>query len=220
MLKYALSVRSGGSRGKETPIDLAQYIKSLPDFKLYSDIRPPGEPAYEHMGAVLTDAVLQAGLNYDQVVLPRVLSVLDTYPEAATTSGFLNVLEAKGYQEVLNWNDEVKPDRLKRLATFLLDRNVETVGDLKTWLDLPESRKELLRIKGVGPKTADYLQILAGLPAVAVDRHIERFCAGAGIEKKTIRKAVKEAAAELGIDAGCLDYSIWFYMSKGVTRSG
>ena len=172
------------------------------------------------MGAVLTDAVLQAGLNYNQVVLPRVLRVLDTYPKAATTSGFLNVLEAKGYQEVLNWNDEEKPARLKRLATFLKDRNVETVGDLKTWLARPESRKELLGIKGVGPKTADYVPILAGLPSVAVDRHIERFCAGAGIERKTIRKSVKEAATELGVDEGCLDYSIWFYMSKGVARSG
>ena len=159
-------------------------------------------------------------MNYDQVVLPRVLRVLDTYPEAATTSGFLNVLEAKGYQEVLNWNDEVKPDRLKRLATFLLDRGVETVKDLKTWLTRPESRKELLGIKGVKSKTADYLSILAGLPAVAVDRHIKKFCAEAGIEKKAIRKAVKEAATELGVDESCLDYSIWFYMSKGVARSG
>lgn len=153
-------------------------------------------------------------MDYEKVVHPKALRVRDTYPEAATTSGFLNVLEERGYQEVLQWNDEVKPDRVKRLATFLQNRNVEKVEDLKVWLTRPESRKELRTIKGVGPKTADYLPILAGLPSVAVDRHIVRFCAGAGIEKKAIRKAVKEAAVELDIDEGFLDYSIWFYMSQ------
>ena len=166
------------------------------------------------MGALLTDAILQAGLNYDNVVLPRALRVRDTYPDAITTSGFLNTLDTRGYQEVLSWNDEEKPARLKRLATFLQDRNVETVKDLKEWLALPESRRELREIKGVGPKTADYLPILAGLPSVAVDRHIVRFCAKAGIEKKEVKKAVKEAAAILRTDEGCLDYSIWFYMSR------
>ena len=193
---------------------LSEYIQSLPDFELLEKDQPPGEPTYNHMGALLTDAVLQAGLNYEKVVHPKALRVRDNYPEAATTSGFLNVLEERGYQEVLQWNDEVKPDRVKRLATFLQNRNVEKVEDLKVWLTRPESRKELREIKGVGPKTADYLPILAGLPSVAVDRHIVRFCAEAGIDKKGIRKAVKEAAAELDIDEGCLDYSIWFYMSQ------
>jgi hypothetical protein len=165
------------------------------------------------MGALLTDAILQAGLNYDNVVLPRALRVRDTYPDAATTSGFLNTLKAKGHQEVLSWNDEEKPSRLMRLATFLKDRNVETVEDLKKWLARPESRRELRGIKGIGPKTADYLPILAGLPSVAVDRHIKKFCANAGINKNVAR-AVKEAAVELGTDEGCLDYSIWFYMSR------
>lgn len=195
-------------------IDLADYINSLPKFKLFTDRRHPGEPEYEHMGALLTDAVLQAGINYENVVHPRALWVRNHYPEAVTTSGFLNVLEAKGYQEVLNWNDDVKPNTLKRLDTFLRDRNVETVEDLKAWLSRPQSNKELQAIKGVGPKTADYLPILAGLPAVAVDRHIVKFCGAAGIDKKGIRKAVKEAAAELDVDEGCLDYSIWFYMSQ------
>jgi endonuclease III len=206
-------LQSGGFREREPKIDLAEYIKSLPDFKLHDEIRSPGEPVYQHMGAVLTDTILQAGLDYDKVVLPKVLRVLENYPEAATTSGLLNVLESKGYQEVLQWNDDVKPDRLKRLATFLQDRDVETVTDLKTWLLRPESRRELLGINGVGPKTADYLPILAGLPSVAVDRHIRRFCAEAGI-KKNVSKAVKEAAAELRVDEGFLDYSIWFYMSR------
>lgn len=169
------------------------------------------------MGALLTDAILQAGLNYDNVVLPRALRVRDTYPDAATTSGFLNTLKAKGHQEVLSWNDEEKPSRLMRLATFLQECNVETVEDLQKWLMRSESRRELREIKGVGQKTADYLPILAGLPSVAVDRHIKSFCSNAGINKNVAR-AVKEAAVELEIDEGCLDYSIWFYMSRSGSK--
>jgi len=168
----------------------------------------------------LTDAVLQAGLNYEKVVHPKALRVEDVYPVASTTSGFLKVLEVLGYQEVLQWKDEVKPDRLKRLATFLQGQGVETVAELKVWLTRPVSRKELLGIKGVGPKTADYISILAGLPSVAVDRHIERFCAEAGLDKKAVRKAVEEAAAELDVDEGYLDYSIWFYMSQRGRKVG
>jgi hypothetical protein len=204
--------QSGGFRERKPEIDLAEYIESLPDFNLQTG-RTPGEPMYEHMGAVLTDAVLQAGLNYDKVVLPRVLRVLNTYPEASTTTGFMNVLEANGYQEVLQWKDETKPDRLKRIGTFLRDRKVETIGDLKVWLGRKESRKELLEINGVGPKTADHLPILAGLPSVAVDRHIKRFCAEAGITRN-ISKAVKEAAEKMDVDESCLDYSIWIFMSQ------
>jgi endonuclease III len=82
-------------------------------------------------------------------------------------------------------------------------------------VELPGSRKELLAINGIGQKTADYIAWLAGIPTVAVDRHIKRFCGAAGIGTRDIKKAVKVAAVELGVDEGCLDYSIWFYMSQG-----
>ena len=35
----------------------------------------PVMEAYDHMGAVLTDAILQAGLNYEAVVFPRVQKI-------------------------------------------------------------------------------------------------------------------------------------------------
>lgn len=166
------------------------------------------------MGALLTDAILQAGQKYETVVRPRALRVRDEYPNANTTSAFLNLLDAKGYEEVLQWKDAVKPGRVKRLATFLQEQNVETVEDLRVWVGLPGSRKRLLAINGIGQKTADYIAWLAGIPTVAIDRHIKRFCGLAGIGTRDIKKAVKEAAEELGVDEGCLDYSIWFYMSN------
>lgn len=59
-------------------------------------------------------------MDYEKVVHPKALRVRDTYPEAATTSGFLNVLEERGYQEVLQWNDEVVPVVLVVAGGYLL----------------------------------------------------------------------------------------------------
>lgn len=182
------------------------------------DARRPGVPEYSHMGALLTDAILQAGQRYDTVVRPRALRVRDEYPEANTTSAFLDLLEAAGFQEVLQWQDPVKPDRVKRLAFFLRDRGIETVRDLQKWVDQPQSRKDLIAINGIGPKTADYISWLAGVPTVAVDRHIKRFCAAAGIKTRDIKKAVSEAASELGVDEGSLDFAIWSFMSRRKSR--
>ena len=49
---------------------------------------PQTRAGYCHMGATLTDTVLQAGLNYRSVVLPRVSRILDLYPNAKTTTSF------------------------------------------------------------------------------------------------------------------------------------
>lgn len=195
-------------------MELAAYIKSLDDFTLIEDGRPPGQPEYEHMGALLTDAILQAGQTYETVVRPRALRVMSEYPDADTTSAFLSLLKGPGYQEVLKWRDPVKPDRLMRLAEFLQKHGIETVGDLQTWVKRPTSRKELLGISGVGPKTADYLAWLSGVPTVAVDRHIKRFCAAAGIKTRDIKEAVRQASEELGVDEGSLDFSIWLFESQ------
>ena len=63
---------------------LRHCIESLPDFKLQKD----AATGYDHMGALLVDAALQAGIRYETVVWPRVTAVLEHYPEAQTTSEF------------------------------------------------------------------------------------------------------------------------------------
>jgi hypothetical protein len=67
---------------------VAYYINSLPDFTIQEDA-PTG---YDHMGALLVDATLQAGIKYETVVLSCLESVLANYPEAKTTSQFQRVL--------------------------------------------------------------------------------------------------------------------------------
>jgi hypothetical protein len=78
---------------------LSQHILNLPDFPDLS--KETGMERYNHMGAVIVDALLQPGLNYDSTVYPRVKKV-QAIEEAKTTSGFLKVLLTNTPEKVLN----------------------------------------------------------------------------------------------------------------------
>src|SRR5579862_9257316 len=140
-------------------------------------VRPGNVHSYKHMGATLADAVLQAGLNYNAVVRPRVLRFLQKFPEATTTSKVLDYVHALGAEQLLNWKDSEKPARFVAVANFFYVRSVETEECLKGWLQKTDtdSQSELRQVRGIGPKTVDYLKMLVCLPAVAVDRHIKLF---------------------------------------------
>ena len=59
---------------------LAHYVRSL-SFKFYETI----DGNYDHIGATVADAVLQANNNYSTHVKPRVNWLLERYPDARTT---------------------------------------------------------------------------------------------------------------------------------------
>jgi hypothetical protein len=169
----------------ESPADrLADFIRSLDGFEI-PEVR---DVPYGHMGATITDAILQAGLNYEHVVWPRVARVRDTVP-ATTTSGFRAACEQRGAAEVIGWSHQTKLTRIAALAAFLAEQGIETEDDLRRWLcdadaqTRGERRAQLLALPGIGPKTVDYLAILSGdTAAVAPDVHQLRFLALAGIE--------------------------------------
>lgn len=193
------------------PERLVEHVRALADFTLQRS--PAGN--YQHMGATITESILQAGINYRTVVVPRVNALRENHPEAKTTSGFLALLEERGAGTVLDFGGE-KPGRVLALTRFLQAEGVETAADLAVWLGEPDNQARLGRLHGVGPKTVDYIQILVGIDNSAVDRHLASFLDRAGVkvtgyaERKQI---VEEAAALLGVDKAVLDYSIWLYMS-------
>ncbi len=101
---------------------LVSHIESLAGFTIEDDI----EGTYHHIGATIADAILQAGTNYATVVNPRVNSILNTYPDARTTTAFRDLLEREGVKEVLSWNDDEKPNRVLALA-----ESIETEEELR-----------------------------------------------------------------------------------------
>jgi len=192
---------------------LKAYIRNLPDFKILK----PNYP-YSHMGATITDAMLQAGTTWETVVKPRVLKLRDNYPEAKTTTGFLKLLEKIGQRKLLEWNDSEKPDRILAVTRFFIKEEIETEADLKTWLENEANIVRLKELRGIGNKTADYFKILSGISTSAVDRHLVKFLKRAGISiganyYAETREIINRTADKMKINKSVFDYSIWKYMS-------
>jgi len=191
---------------------LAHFVTSLDDFEIQT--RSP--QTYQHMGAIITDSILQAGLNYKAVVAPRVHRLIEQYPKASTTDGFLDVIETYGLNSILNWSHPEKPQRIHKLALFFHQHHIDTEDVLKYWLQESKNWKLLLEIKGIGPKTVDYLKMLVRLQSVAVDRHIRTFIKIAGLtytRYEDIQQVVEFAADILSLDRNSFDLSIWSYIS-------
>ncbi len=136
----------------------------------------------DHLGAVLADSVLQAGLNYATVVRPRVLTILQTYPKLNTVSALLGLIQEQKTREFLNWRHHEKVTRFETLVAFLKASGIEEIQELQTNLMTIQFRDAIQSINGVGPKTVDYMACLVGIDSIAVDRHVRSFAKIVGVE--------------------------------------
>jgi hypothetical protein len=214
----------GGDAQRSDAAKLVELVNGLGDFEMVEDLALP----HKHMGATITDAVLQAGLRYETTVWPRVQHVMGI-PGAAPTTGFLTVLRERGGEEVVRWTHEEKLGRMYAVAELFIAEGVETEEDLRVWLCAGSSDPgwtaqceanavKLLAVHGIGPKTVDYFKILCGeQDTAAIDMHLTAFLERAGVRVTSYeqaREVIREAAAELDVSAAQLDHSIWTYMSK------
>lgn len=171
----------------------------------------------DHMGALLTDCVLQAGLNYRYVVQPRVSRVKALYPYATRVSIFADVLDDVGAECVLQWRHEEKPRRLEQIVRILRSEGLETNFDLGRWLVSVGGQDVLRAVKGVGPKTLDYMRILCGQPTCAVDRHVMTFMQSAGLQPRNYEHAhalFTRCAEALSVSPALLDSAVWQHQSE------
>ncbi|MDQ0030142.1 hypothetical protein [Arthrobacter bambusae] len=176
---------------------------------------------WSHMGAVITDASLQAGIGYKNVVLPRVRALRQAWPDADTTSGFVQRLGGGDLPSVLNWKGRKKLAIIENLAAALQELGIETTQDLYAAYTDPAKSEPLIArlrsISGVKNKTVDYLAMLVGIEErVAIDSHLIAFASAAGVDDMVYEQLSDmyiAAAARLGCTPRALDSAVWKYMS-------
>lgn len=201
--------------GQFSKVQMLLAARRVADYavELEADIRQREiGAAYDHMGALLTDTILQAGLNYKAVVLPRVQSVLSRYPYHYRTTDVLEVTRAGETAAFLNWSHTEKIARFENLAAFLHASSIETVSDLRKQLGDDRFVASLMGLKGIGDKTVDYMGCLAGLDSVAVDRHIRTFANRAGVSEHDyhfLRSVFCCSADLLGVSRRAFDAWVW-----------
>jgi hypothetical protein len=192
---------------------LAKHLERYSD----REASAPKRRRYFHMGATICDAALQAGLNYRNVVEPRIANLLRAWPTASTTSAFGRKADLFGLSRVLDWRDPVKLSRIIDVTDFFMQAGIETENQLSTFLSDQHRADSLRAVKGIGPKTLDYLKILAGLPVIAIDRHVRAVMAEAGItclDYDEARALMLAAAERLAMDPAVLDNRIWATASR------
>ncbi|WP_158151288.1 HhH-GDP family DNA glycosylase [Pantoea ananatis] len=170
-----------------------------------------------HIGVILADAALQAGVNYNNVVKSRIENIYHNFPECYKLSNVHLLTIAGRSSEFLRWNHHVKVQRFENLVLFMRDNNIEYVKDLYHALEKDQFKEGLLNIHGVGPKTIDYLSCLVGIDSIAVDRHIKKFATRAGLYTESydlIKDTFCYAADFLSISRRDFDYLIWEFESS------
>jgi hypothetical protein len=195
----------------------ADYVRSLPGLDLV-----PFQPYEDHIGALLVDVALQRGINYQRVVVPRARRFMTEHPDARTTSTLSALLATSDPHLLLRWRGTAAITTLAALTRLLLDEGVETISNLRAWVDLPGSRDKLLAVPNVGFKTASYVALLAGSPnAVPVDRHLRRHLERSGVRPGSYDDAVdvyRKAAALLGVSPATLEWSLFSLSTSRARR--
>jgi endonuclease III len=176
---------------------------------------------YNHMGATITDAILQSGMNYKNVVYPRILEILSKYPTFKSTCDFIILFQTVSLEKIIRWNNPKKLNLIYDLTWFFYNKQIENEYQLSKWLSLDANVDELLKFNGIGYKTVDYLKLLTGQQAIPIDRHMYQFLNLAGVYVKSYSEAskiLKSVAHILNIGESILDYRIWAYMSGNYTQ--
>ncbi|MFD9013555.1 hypothetical protein [Streptomyces sp. NPDC059552] len=172
--------------------------------------RLPG--GWFHMGAVICDASFQARTRYVSTLRPRLLRLQEEWPDAVTVRGFRDRLATHDLAVAMDFRSPGKVAKAHDITDLLVAEGVDTREDLHAWIARPAGRTALRAVKGVGPKSVDYMGNLVGRSQVAVDVHLRAFAADAGVPQLgygQLRAAYEEAAALLGHEPGALEHAVW-----------
>lgn len=203
--------------GQDTPNEFAAKLADLYRRKI-GEAGTVELGGYSNLGAVIADTALQAGTNYERVVWPRIKAYLAEYGELTTLTDFVALADSVGLGTVFNWKGQRKVKVMQDLIAFCAANDVNTVDDLAQLLRRTDVRGQLMEIKGVKEKSANYIAMLVGVEAIAVDRHLRTFADLAelppSLDFASLATAYEIAAGILGITPRTMDHSVWTWATE------
>lgn len=198
-----------------TDIDAAKLLTYMDEQGL--DASKQVSRGWNHMGAIVVDAVLQRRQRYKATVEPRVRALVESWPEANTTKGFRKLMNTGDLGSIIRWKSGDRLEQISSIISVLETEEIDTVEGLRTRLSTSPERERLRallrKVKHVGPKTLDYFEILTGSnDAVAIDVRILKIASKAGITNHAyshVANVIHRAASIRGWRPGDLDAVLW-----------
>ncbi|MEU1631111.1 hypothetical protein ABZ746_38910 [Streptomyces sp. NPDC020096] len=172
---------------------------------------------WTHMGAVICDASFHARRKYASTIRPRLLQLQSAWPDAATVRGFQARLAVEDLALAMSFKSPRRVATAHGITDLLAAQGVDTRDDLHAWLGHRANRAALRTVKGVGPKSVDYISNLVGRSQVAVDVHLRAFAADAGISLpryEQLQAVYEETATILRHEPGGLEHAVWRLKSQ------
>ncbi|WP_406464801.1 hypothetical protein OH768_52970 [Streptomyces sp. NBC_01622] len=169
------------------------------------------------MGSVICAASFQPRRKYESTIRPRIRQLQAAWPDAAAVRGFQTRLAMEDLAVAMNFNSPRRVATARGITDLLVTNGIDTRNDLHAWFDHEAGRTALLVVKGVGPKTVDYIGNLVGRSKIAVDVHLRAFAAEAGVsglKYEQLQEGSEETAALLGHEPGGLEHAVWRFMSQ------
>lgn len=83
-------------------IKLKEAVKKIPPKTISYVERKP----YNNMVATLSDAILQAGMNYKTVVMPRISDILYRYSNFTSTCDFIILFQTVPIEQIIKWKNK------------------------------------------------------------------------------------------------------------------
>ena len=108
---------------------LAEFIRGLSDFSIVTEI----DGNYQHLGATIADAVLQANMRYETHVRPRIKQIRRMFPAAATMSGLKKTLTERTTSGFLDWRGMDRVTRFDDIVSLFSSENIETESSFSTY---------------------------------------------------------------------------------------